>query len=129
MIYGRFGDPCTIVRVATLDDIRKLDRREPDKQDREALANGSYVVVQFNDAQATGERAHVLYHQAFMRADGGSREITAAIEALPAHNRNLSQHCAVTDDHEHCPRETTLGTQRCVCPCHGLTADDFKVQS
>jgi hypothetical protein len=30
----------------------------------------------------------------------------------------MSQHCSVTEDHEHCPRETTLGTKACECPCH-----------
>lgn len=77
MIYGRFGDSVTIARVGTLDDVQRLDGRKPDKTDRDAVANGSYVVVRCEDGD------ELLYHQAFLRADGGSREITAAIEALP----------------------------------------------
>lgn len=81
-IYGRFGDKIEIVRLGTLDDVRDLDRarggkpRKIDKADREAVKNGSYVVVRQDDGS---ER---LYHQAFLRADDGSREITAAIRAL-----------------------------------------------
>ena len=33
MIYGRFGDPVTIVRRAVLDDVKALDGRMPDSQD------------------------------------------------------------------------------------------------
>jgi hypothetical protein len=72
VIYGRSGQPVTIVRVGTLDDVSTLDGRKPDKQDREALANGSYVVV--NDG-----RRDLLYHQAFLRADDGAREIAVAL--------------------------------------------------
>lgn len=75
MIYGRFGDPVTVLRLATLDDVKQLEQREPGKYDEEAIENESYVVVRQDDGK---ER---LYHQAFMRADEGSREITAAINA------------------------------------------------
>jgi len=75
MIYGRFGNPVTIKRRGTLDDVRKLDGRKPDKQDREALALGSYVVVECDGKER-------LYHLAFLRADGGIREIDAAMEAV-----------------------------------------------
>lgn len=75
MIYGRFGDPVTIVRRAVLADVERLDGRKPDRQDRATLRSGSYVVVRQDDGE---ER---LYHQVFLRADGGSVEITAAINA------------------------------------------------
>ena len=77
-IYGRGGGVVTIVRMAALADVKKLDGRKPDKQDREALANGSYVVVRFEDGT---ER---LYHQAYLRADGGGREIGEVLDALDA---------------------------------------------
>ena len=76
MIYSRFGDPVTIVRGGTLDDVRRLDGRKPDKQDRLAIESGSYVVVRFGDGK---ER---LYHQCYLRADDGSREIAAALREL-----------------------------------------------
>jgi hypothetical protein len=87
-IYGRAGQEVTIVRVGTLDDVRKLDGRRPDKQDREAVENGSYVVTR--DADSGQERLH---HLAFLRADGGSREVTEAIEALlPAPGTPAAEH-------------------------------------
>jgi hypothetical protein len=77
MIYGRMGQTVSIVRRGVLADVEKLDGRKPDKQDRDAIRNGSYVVVVADDKQR-------LYHQAFMRADGGSREITDALERAEA---------------------------------------------
>jgi hypothetical protein len=74
MIYGRCQQEVLIIRRATLADVRRLDRRVPDAQDRAALAAGSYVIV----ADHGQER---LYHVAFLRADGGSLEIQRAIEA------------------------------------------------
>jgi hypothetical protein len=41
---------------------------------------------------------------------------------VPVHERCLPpmpQHCRVMGDHAGCPGETTLGTQKCQCPCHG----------
>ncbi len=64
--------------MGTLDDVKTLDQRKPDKQDRAAVESGGYVVVREEDGR---ER---LYHQAYMRADGGAREIGAAIEVLGA---------------------------------------------
>jgi hypothetical protein len=75
-IYGRFGDEVAIVRIGTLADVKSLDKRKPNKQDRDAVDNMSYVVVRQNDGT---ER---LYHQAFMRATGGSVEIGAALDAV-----------------------------------------------
>jgi hypothetical protein len=77
-IYGRSGEPVTIVRWGTLDDVQKLDGRKPDKTDRAAIANDSYLVVRFDD-----DGTEQLYHQAYLRADGGAQEIAVARDALP----------------------------------------------
>lgn len=77
MIYGRFGNPLTITRRAVLQDVKALDKRTPDKTDKAAIKSGSYVVTLDNE---TGRES--LYHLAYLRADDGSKEITAAIEAL-----------------------------------------------
>lgn len=74
-VYGRFGDIVTIRRLAVLADIEKLDGRKPEQRDRDALANGSYVVVDHDGTER-------LYHLAYLRADGGSLEISEAIRAL-----------------------------------------------
>jgi len=74
MIYGRCHQEVSVVRRATLADVRRLDRRTPDAQDRAEVDAGSYVIV----ADHGQER---LYHLAFLRADGGSLEIQRAIEA------------------------------------------------
>lgn len=76
MIYGRSGLEVKIVRIATLDDIKTLEKRNPDTQDFEALKSGSYMIVSFEDGS---ER---VYHQAFLRADGGSKEISDKINSI-----------------------------------------------
>jgi len=57
MIYGRFGNPVTIQRMAKISDVQDLDQRKPDRQELR------------------------LYHVAYLRADGGSIEINAVINA------------------------------------------------
>jgi hypothetical protein len=76
VIYGRFGEEITIMRMAVLADVRRLEGRRPDKQDREAVKHGCYVVCR------DGDGLERLYHQAFMRADEGSVEIQRALAAL-----------------------------------------------
>src|SRR5271165_1030473 len=44
-IYGRTGQVVTILRVGTLEDVKKLDGRRPDKQDKHNVKYGGYVVV------------------------------------------------------------------------------------
>lgn len=75
-IYGRWGDPITILRVATLDDVTKYERREPDKNDREWVNRCLYLVVAYDDS---GEES--ITHLTYLRADGGAAEIDAAIAA------------------------------------------------
>ena len=75
MIYGRFGDQVEIVRTAVLSDVKRLEGRKPDRQDHDALENGSYVVVRSLD-----DKRERLYHQAYLRADGGAVEIGNALE-------------------------------------------------
>jgi len=79
VIYGRFGNVVTIERMAVLADVKALDNRKADKQDKAAIAAGAYVVVRDTD-----DGKLRLYHLAFLRADDGSREITAAIERVKA---------------------------------------------
>jgi hypothetical protein len=75
MIYGRFGNPVTIKRLAVLADVRALDKRTPDKADKDAIRQGSYVVIEDDGTLR-------LYHLAYLRADEGSAEITKAIEGV-----------------------------------------------
>lgn len=77
-VYGRTGDVVTIMRLASLEDVEKLEDRPADTQDLEALENGSYVVVTQDDGF---ER---LYHQAFLRATDGAAEIGAVIDRMVA---------------------------------------------
>lgn len=74
-IYGRFGHELTIERRATIDDIRPLTGRKPDKTDREHLERDAYVIVK----DKGGKRE--LYHVGYLRADNGWAEISDAIEA------------------------------------------------
>ena len=77
-IYGRFGDKVTIVRMGTLDDVRHMDKRRPDKIDREAIANGSYVVTKAEE----GEGEMCLHHLAYLRADDGLPEIMREVRKV-----------------------------------------------
>ena len=77
-IYGRFRDVVTIKRLATIEDVETLEGRKVDDRDLEALENGSYVVVEQDDGKEN------VYHQAFLRASGGSVEISEVIDKLRA---------------------------------------------
>ena len=79
-IYGRFGGECRTVRKAVLEDVKLFDRRRPDKVDRDAIASASYWIIEFTEPGM--ERFQQLAHLAYLRADGGGREISEACEAL-----------------------------------------------
>jgi len=64
----------TVLRYGTLADVKTLDNRKPDQIDKDAVDNGSYVVIRQDDGQ---ER---LYHLAYLRADNGLAEIMAALD-------------------------------------------------
>lgn len=72
MIYARFGDPVKVLRLATPEDVIQLDPPYDDEA-KKNLANKSWVVIQFEDGN------EMISHQAYLRADGGSREIAAAL--------------------------------------------------
>ena len=80
MIYGRFGGRMTIQRMARLSDVKELDGRKPDKQDKAALAADSYVVVSDDAGKLR------LYHLSFLKADGGWAEISAVVMAVKANS-------------------------------------------
>lgn len=80
-IYGAFHSTdhpeiLTMVRAGTLDDVKKLEGRRPDAADRVNVRAGSYVVVR---DQSGAER---LYHVGRLKADGGQREVSKALEAI-----------------------------------------------
>ncbi len=80
-IYGAFHSTdhpeiLTMVRAGTLDDVKKLDGRRPDAADRVNVRAGSYVVVR----NASGTER--LYHVGRLKADGGWKEISEALEAI-----------------------------------------------
>lgn len=76
MIYGRFGDPVQILRAGTLEDVKTLDKRVPDKADHENIKNKGYVVVR---DETNKER---LYHLAYLRADDGFKEVADEMRRL-----------------------------------------------
>lgn len=75
MIYGRWNNEVTITRHAKLGDVYLLDEREPDEDDLANFVNGCYVVVE-------SEGKERLYALAFLRADGGAKEIHDTIEKV-----------------------------------------------
>ena len=76
-----------------------------------------------NTAASSGRAARVV-----KRIEGAELDETIAdlnergfpVKSCHCLSGRLSQHCALHADHEHCPRETTLGTSACECPCHRL---------
>lgn len=75
MIYGRWGQEVSIKRHAKLGDVYLLDERQPDDDDLFNLVNGCYVVVEDGGKER-------LYALAFLRADGGSKEVHEEIERV-----------------------------------------------
>lgn len=86
MIYGRWGQPVEVVRVGTLDDVRELDRREPDEQDRHNVGTGGYVVTR----NIEGGKV-TLHHLAYLRADDGLPEIMRAVRATMEGGNDATQ--------------------------------------
>ncbi len=77
MIYGRFGDPVELVRMAVWSDIRELEHRKGDAQDRKSIANKCYIVT-----RAVDNGYETIHHIGFLRADEGIQEIAAAVIAI-----------------------------------------------
>lgn len=75
MIYSRFGEVITIVRVGTVEDVKTFEKRKPDKDDRHNVSIGNYVVVKFPDGR------EMLHSISYMKADDGFREIADAIKS------------------------------------------------
>lgn len=73
-IYARFGQVVKVLRYATKADVVKMDPPF-DAEAKKSLANKSWVVVRFVD-----DDREMLSHLAYLRADGGSREIMAELE-------------------------------------------------
>jgi hypothetical protein len=71
-IYGRCGQEVKILRKAVLADVKKLDNRKPDKQDRERIKLGCLVVIDDGGKER-------LYDYVYLRADGACQEIDKAI--------------------------------------------------
>jgi hypothetical protein len=72
-IYARFGETVKVLRYATKADVVKLDPPF-DAEAKKSLANKSWVVVKFDDDR------EMISHLAYLRADGGSREIMEQLE-------------------------------------------------
>lgn len=89
-IHGRFWahdypNLMSIERIAVIEDVKRLDKRKPDKVDREAIRLGSYVVCKALDGSRAGREE--LYHIGYLKAEGGWPEIHAAIEAAKSKER------------------------------------------
>lgn len=76
-IYSRLGARVRVVRVATLRDIRAIERRRPTDWDRNCVGRADYLVVRL------ASRKLELYHRRFLIADDGPGEVDAAIPSSP----------------------------------------------
>lgn len=111
-IYGRFGNEVTIVRMGTLDDVRTFDRRKADKQDRDALAAGSYVITR--EVSSGQER---LAHLAYLRADDGAAEIMCEVRRVQR-DQTMMTLCGS------CETEWPTDSGLQVCPKCGYDGED-----
>ena len=76
MIYSRWGDVVTIVRVATAEDYREMFGYAPDSTDQQHIQNKLSVVIKYPDDKLDVSLI------SFLRADEGLKEIQEAIERL-----------------------------------------------
>jgi hypothetical protein len=81
-IYDRFGRLLEIVKVATAEDVLRLQKTELDAYDHKALSFGFYVVGR--DPSVIGNYTDRIYHYGFLRADGGLAEIRDEVAKLKA---------------------------------------------
>jgi hypothetical protein len=112
MIYGRTGNEVKILRMGTIADVKALDHRKADAQDRDAVKAGAYVVV-----LCFGELR--LYHLAFLRADDGVKEIDAAIAKVKTTPAKLM---VMMNDSGDMPRAFACG------PCDKLLESRHRVR-
>lgn len=73
-IYARFGDTATVLRYASKQDVLEMDPPF-DAEAKKNLENKSWVVIRLEDG---GE---MISHLAYLRADGGLKEIMDAVRA------------------------------------------------
>lgn len=78
MIRSVFGTQVTVLRYATVEDVKRMDPPY-DAQAKKALASKSWVVIDYGpDHGRRGEQV-IITHLAKLRADGGIGEILDAL--------------------------------------------------
>jgi hypothetical protein len=75
-VYARFGETVKVLRYATKADVLKMDPPF-DAEAKKSLANKSWVVIELEEGGA-----ELISHLAFLRADGGLKEIMDAVRAV-----------------------------------------------
>ncbi len=81
-IYSRWGSIINPVRMATEADVKTLDKRKPDKHDRERIRLGMFVVATSADEKKNVDFVERIHEVAWLRADGGIHEIDEALKPL-----------------------------------------------
>ena len=77
-IYSRGGSAVTIKRpITSIVEVAELEKRRPDKHDKERLALNQYAVVEYAD-----DGREVMADLAMLLADEGIREIHTAARAV-----------------------------------------------
>lgn len=75
-LYSRFGGQVTVVRKATVNDVKVFENRRPDKEDKSRTGGGMRAICRYVD---TGKE--FLADVAYLRADGGITEILDAFKS------------------------------------------------
>jgi hypothetical protein len=77
VIHSRFGGVVTLVRFATIGDVKTFERRKADKEDKLRTEGGWRFIARYEDG------TEFLADVAYLRADEGLREILDTAFALP----------------------------------------------
>lgn len=83
-IFSRFGSELTLVREATAADVKRLDRRAFDEQDKSRIAYGMLWVCKLDSGE------EMLADAAHLRADDGIAEINRARKSIMGEERYLA---------------------------------------
>ncbi len=77
MIYTRFHDPVSIIRIATAKDIRAILRHRPTVEESRRLADHMLWVVRYetDSCGQENEKQEAVYDLGDLRADKGLAEI------------------------------------------------------
>ncbi len=96
-IRDRDGKEITVVRRATVADVKEFEGRKVTKKDRERTNEGMRWIFQYQDGK------QLLADTSYLRADGGNKEIEEAIQGIDRRRFRILQNQATVMGWESIP--------------------------